>query len=336
MIFHLGSYISNQLRLLAKLNTARMLNYLKIQASLGISGILSRPVVWSQPFSVHLETASVCNLKCPECITGMKLTNRSSKLMDVELVKEKLKLHQKHAFYCNLYFQGEPFLNLQLAEIIKLTKDMNYYSVVSTNGHFLNEKKCISIIESGLDKLIVSLDGIDSESYSKYRSGGFFSKVTQGISQMAKTKKELNKRNPLLVVQMLVNKTNEHQLDKARRFVKDLGADMLELKSMQIYTDEGRKQFLPSGKKFNRYSGKNRNYSSHSHNKGVCKRLWSHVVYTSDGLMVPCCYDKKPEYIINGENRVNSNLWRSEQMQDFRSKLFKNEEVPEICRNCES
>ncbi len=252
------------------------------------------------------------------------------------MVKEKLNLHRKQAFYCNLYFQGEPFLNPQLAEIITLAKSMNYYSVVSTNGHFLDEKNCIRIIESGLDKLIISLDGIDSDSYSQYRSGGHFNKVTEGIRLMAKTKKQLNKRNPLLVVQMLVNKSNEHQLDKARQFVKNLGADMLEFKSMQIYTVAGRKQFEPSGKNFNRYIGKSKTNISGSNKKSICFRLWSHVVYTSDGLMVPCCYDKKPDYIISGEDESGNSPWMSKKMQDFRAKLLSKDEVPEICRNCGS
>lgn len=334
MIFHYRTYYYDRLRLLARLNRVRILNYLKIQASFRLSGILSRPVVWSQPFSINLETASVCNLKCPECIAGMGHTNRNRKLMDVAMVKQKLNLHQKHAFYCNLYFQGEPFLNRQLSEIINLAKGKNYYTVVSTNGHFLDEQNCISIIESGLDKLIVSLDGIDSNSYSSYRSGGIFSKVIQGIRQMAETKKSLNKKYPLLVVQMLVNKTNEHQLDKARQFVENLGADMLEFKSMQIYTIEGRKQFMPTGRRYNRYFGKSNTGKLRSVKKGGCSRLWSHVVYTSDGFMVPCCYDKMPEYIISGENGSSQDLWMSEQMQDFRARLFKKDEVPGICRNC--
>ncbi len=337
MIFHPRAYIQDRLRLLTRLNAYRILNYLKIRLSLGLSYILSRPVVWSRPFSVHLETASACNLKCPECIVGMGLTKRHNKFMDVALVKEKLNQHRKHAFYCNLYFQGEPFLNQQLTEIIKLANKMNYYTVVSTNGHFLYEKNCIRIIESGLDKLIISLDGINRESYVQYRSGGLFSKVIDGIMQMAEAKKKLNKTNPLLVVQMLVNKSNEHQLDQARDFIKNLGADILEFKSMQIYTGEGRKQFLPSLERFNRYSRKAKiDNPFESKAKGLCSRLWSHVVYTSDGLMVPCCYDKKPEYIITGDGGLNKDLWVSEQMQDFRAKLFKGQEVPEICRNCGS
>ena len=252
------------------------------------------------------------------------------------VVKEKLHQHRKYAFYCNLYFQGEPFLNPQIAEIINMAKRLNYYTVISSNGHFLDKRNCLRIIESGLDKLIISLDGIDSESYSKYRSGGFFIKVIEGIGQMAEAKKKLNKKNPLIVVQMLVNKTNEHQLGEAKKFVDNLGVDVLEFKSMQIYTQEGRKQFLPSGKKFNRYSGKSVNTKTGSKAKGACSRLWSHVVYTSDGLMVPCCYDKKPEYLIAGEDGLNKDLWGSEQMQDFRAKLFKSDEVPEICRNCGS
>jgi len=337
MILRPRAYIYDRLRLLARLNANRLLNYLKIQASFGMSRLLSRPVLWSGPFSVHIETASVCNLKCPECITGMGLTSRHNKFIDMAVVKEKLNQHRKHAFYCNLYFQGEPFLNPQIAEIINMAKRLNYYTVISSNGHFLDKRNCLRIIESGLDKLIISLDGIDSESYSKYRSGGFFIKVIEGIGQMAEAKKKLNKKNPLLVVQMLVNKSNEHQLDKARNFIKNLGADILEFKSMQIYTEEGRKQFLPSGKRFNRYSRKEKSDNPvDSRSKGLCARLWSHVVYTSDGLMVPCCYDKKPEYIITGDGGLNKGLWGSMQMQYFRANLFKGEEVPEICRNCGS
>ncbi|TVQ82431.1 MAG: radical SAM protein [Bacteroidetes bacterium] len=335
MIFDYRAYIYDKFRLLGKLNFYRLVNYIGIHISFNLSRILKKPLLWSSPFALNFETSSVCNLRCPECMTGMNKTIRQRKLIDSSLLKDKLNIHKKHAFYCNLYFQGEPFLHPEIYEMIKMTNNTGLYTVISTNGHFLNKTNCLKIIESGLDRLIISLDGIDANTYNHYRINGVFDKVVEGIRIMAKSKKKVGKNNPLLVVQMLVNKTNENQTEATKKFVKQLGADILEFKSMQIYSETGKEEFLPSSGKYNRYQNRQDQSLELKNNHGACFRLWSHAVYTSDGIMVPCCYDKKPEYGVNGKEEYSgNNLWKSKSMQAFRCRQLKKASRPEICYNC--
>ena len=335
MIFDYRAYIYDKLRLLGKVNFYRIINYIGIQISYNLSRILKKPLLWSYPFSLNFETSSACNLRCPECMTGMNKTIRQRKLMDSSLLKEKLNIHKKHAFYCNLYFQGEPFLHPEIYEMIKMVHSSGLYTVISTNGHFLNKPNCLKIIDSGLDRLIVSLDGIDADAYNQYRINGIFDKVVDGIRTMAVSKKKTGKNNPILVVQMLVNKTNEGQVEAAKKFIKQLGADMLEFKSMQIYSETGKEKFIPVDGKYNRYPNRQDQSFDGKNNQGACFRLWSHAVYTSDGIMVPCCYDKKPEYGVNGKEEYSGkNLWKSKSMQTFRYRQLKKVNRPKICYNC--
>jgi MoaA/NifB/PqqE/SkfB family radical SAM enzyme len=330
MIFNYSAYLKDSFRLLGCLDFARINNYIRIIFSYRYSLIRRKPFLWSDPFSLSLETSAVCNLRCPECATGAGKTSRIEKLADFQFVSEKLRLHRKNAFYCNLYFQGEPFLHPKIYEIIKEAQLNRYYSVISTNGHFLNEKHCKAIIASGLNRLIVSLDGTDSQSYSLYRKGGSFDKVIEGIRRLSELKRKTSMSQPLVVVQFLVNKSNEHQMKEASSLVKSLGADVLEFKSMQIYSDEGMNLFKPQGNKYNRYKQK-----LEQREKGKdCFRLWSHMVYTSDGVVVPCCFDKIPSYSITISADASSEAWKSPQFMNFRRRVLVADELPEICQNC--
>ncbi|MFN2396868.1 MAG: radical SAM/SPASM domain-containing protein [Bacteroidales bacterium] len=330
MIIQTRNYFYDGISLLKKLTPGRIWNYIKIMLSYRLSRMRKRPYIWAGPFSLSFETASVCNLKCPECIAGQGKIMRNRKFMEPELAQKLLELHRKEAFYCNLYFQGEPFLHPEIYSIIRLAEERKYYSVISTNGHFLDEKNCRKIIDSGLSRLIVSLDGIEQQSYEAYRKGGNLETVASGIKRLSAMKKERKTPHPFLVVQFLVNKTNEHQLEEVTGYVKKLGTDKLEFKSMQIYTDEGKKEFTPKNSRYNRYSDKTRRKATSS----GCFRLWSHMVITSDGDWVPCCYDKIPEYGMSGKEELSKAVWKSPAMQDFRLSLLTGNGLPLVCSNC--
>lgn len=330
MILHTRNYFYDGISLLKKLTPGRIWNYIKILLSYRISKMRKHPYIWAGPFSLSFETASVCNLQCPECMAGQGKVMRNRKLMEPELAHKLLELHRKEAFYCNLYFQGEPFLHPEIFSIIRLAGEKKYYSVISTNGHFLDEKNCQKIIDSGLSRLIVSLDGIEQQSYEAYRKGGKLEKVASGIQRLSAMKKQSKSPYPFLVVQFLVNKTNEHQLEEVTAYVKKLGADKLDFKSMQIYTEAGKKEFTPDNSRYNRYSDNIKRETT----PAGCFRLWSHMVVTSDGDWVPCCYDKIPEYAIRGSEELSNKVWKSPSMQDFRKALLTGEDLPAVCSNC--
>ncbi len=330
MIFQYRNYFHDGLALLRKLTIRRIWNYIKIVLSYRFSMLRKRPYIWAGPFSLSFETASVCNLACPECRAGQGKVMRNRKLMKPELADKLLKRHRNNAFYCNLYFQGEPFLHPEIYSFIRQAGKRKYYSVISTNGHFLDENTCRKIIDSGLNRLIVSLDGIEQQSYQAYRKGGDLQKVVSGIKRLSAMKKESQSPYPFLIVQFLVNKTNEHQLGEVAAYVRQLGADKLAFKSMQIYTAAGKKKFIPGGNLYNRYSG---NPNSPATPSG-CFRLWSHMVVTSDGDWVPCCYDKIPEYGMKGGEKSSMHIWKDPVMQDFRKALLTGERLPSVCSNC--
>ena len=326
-------FMADALRLTRRLNVHRVLNYLKIYMGLWISRLTGHARVFGKPFAVSAEVASVCNLRCPECMVGQGKTTRTRKHMSPARFGEIMAHHRRHGFYANLYFQGEPFLNPELPLLISEASRLGYYTSVSTNGHFLTDDRCREIIAAGLDRLIVSLDGLDQDTYAFYRVGGLWQKVVDGIASMAGIRKEAGKRNPLIVVQFLVNRKNEGQIPALVAFARRQGADVAELKSMQVYESAGAEKFLPSDQRYNRYKNKDKNGAHKTKpKKRPCFRLWSHAVYTADGLLVPCCFDKVPEHPMG--NIKGGDPWSSPSMNAFREKVMNQREEINICSNC--
>ena len=326
-------FLADLLRLIIRLNPRRALNYALIFSGLWMSRLTGKVWVWGKPFAVSAESASVCNLHCPECMVGQGKTTRERKHMDPLLFQQILGHHRKHSFYTNLYFQGEPFLNPELPQMIGMASRLRYYTSVSTNGHFLTEKRCKEVIMKGLDRLIVSLDGLDQDTYAFYRVGGHWQKVVDGIATLSKTRKALGARNPLIVVQFLVNKKNEGQIPQLLDFARRQGADVMELKTMQVYDESGAHKFLPENRRYNRYKNLNKPKVSRKGNgKSPCFRLWSHAVYTADGVLVPCCFDKLPEYPMG--KIKGGDPWSSPSMNAFREQVMKRRAEVGICSNC--
>lgn len=327
MVINYCNFLADKLRLMKRLSFGKAFNYAGILAGFCCSRLTGSSHLWAAPFSVSAETAARCNLKCPECVAGTGQTLRGKALMELALFEDILHQHARRAFYCNLYFQGEPFLNPMLGQMICKAGGLGYYTCLSTNGHFLDEPRCREAIEAGLDRMIISLDGLTQESYSFYRRGGKLQKVTDGIRTLAEVRRSLGLRNPLIEVQFLVNRGNIHEVPALKSYCRQLGADMVTLKTMQVYGQEGARKYLPRQKKYNRYAVKKNKAA-----KRPCYRLWSHAVYTSDGLAVPCCYDKLPEFGM--EQNKPGEYWNSPGMNGFRQKVTHDRSSINICRSC--
>ena len=119
----------------------------------------------------------------------------------------------KELLYLIFYFQGEPFLNPDFLEMVKYAHDKGIYTATSTNAHYLNDEKAKRTVESGIDRLIISIDGTTQDVYKQYRVGGNLDKVLQGARNIVKWKKELNSKTPFVFFQFLVVKPNEHQIE---------------------------------------------------------------------------------------------------------------------------
>lgn len=291
------------------------------------------------PVSVSVEIASYCNLHCPECPVGSgnsRMTERKN--FDFEVYKNLVNELKSSLCHIILYFQGEPFLNHRLTEFISYAHAKKIYTSTSTNGQFLNKNNAKELVLSGLDKLIISIDGTTQEIYEKYRVGGSLQKAISGVQELITWKEKLKSATPLVEIQFLVLKNNEHQLHAMRKLAKELKADKLTFKSAQLGEfDNGHPQ-IPSISKYSRYAkSKKGTYNLKGRMPNHCWRAWSGAVITADGEVLPCCFDKSSVFSFGNINAASfADCWHSEKAINFRKALLTDRKQFDMCRNCTS
>lgn len=288
------------------------------------------------PYSLSIEPTTACNLGCPECPSGLKSFTRPTGKIDLETNLKIIRDLGKQLFYINYYFQGEPFLNPQFLELIKEAKKHRIYTATSTNAHFINENKAREIISSGLDRLIISIDGTTQETYENYRVSGSLEKVLEASKYLVKAKKELHSKTPLLIFQFLVVKPNEHQVSDVFALAKEIGVDEVRLKTAQVYDYKHGNELIPTNEKYARYiKKKDGTYRLKAETGNHCWRMWSSCVFTWDAQIVPCCFDKDATIRLGSIHEANFvSLWKSEKYNKFRQQILSGRDQIEICNNC--
>jgi len=307
-----------------------------LKLSYNLSRISKKGIVKGLPFSLSIEPTTACNLGCPECPSGLKQFTRPTGKLDAGFHERMLSQVRKTVFYINYYFQGEPFLHPQFLALIKAAKKNKIYTSTSTNAHFINEKTAKKIVESGLDRLIISIDGLTQETYENYRIHGTLSKVIEGSKQMLKAKKELNSKTPHLIFQFLAVKPNEHEIPQVFQLGKEMGIDEVRIKSAQLYDFKNGNPLMPENEKYSRYKRQlDGTYKLKYKTGNHCWRMWSSSVFTWDGKVVPCCFDKDAKHILGSlEKEDFTAIWKSKKYTSFRKAILTERNKIDICRNC--
>ncbi len=314
----------------------RTWNYLLLKSSFQLSSIFKRPFHWGKPIAISIEPTTACNLKCPQCPSGLRKFTRATGNLKPELNKNILNNVGSQLQYINYYFQGEPFINPDFLNFVKEARSRNIYTVTSTNAHFISEKTADEIIDSNLSELIISIDGTTQETYEQYRIEGDLNKVLEGTKNLIKKKTERNSRYPILTFQFLVTGYNEHQIPEIKTLANKLGVDNVTLKTVQVYDFETGDSLMPTNENYSRYrKNKNGAYELKNKFKNSCWRMWSSCVFTWDGNIVPCCFDKDADHQMGDLNKSDfKKIWRSEVYSSFRKQILKNRKEIEICKNC--
>jgi radical SAM protein with 4Fe4S-binding SPASM domain len=328
---------NDSINLLSKLSFRRFINGSRVLGSFYISRILNRPVQWGYPVSVSFEPTTSCNLRCPECPSGLREFTRPTGMLQNDLFKRTIDDIHKELLYLIFYFQGEPYLNPDFLEMVKYAAGKKIYTATSTNAHYLTDEVARKTVESGLDRLIISIDGTTQDIYRQYRVGGNLEKVLEGAKNIMKWKKELKSKTPFVFFQFLVVKPNEHQVEDIKRLAKEVGVDEVRFKTAQVYQYEtDPNNLIPSIDKFSRYK-KNGDgtYSAKNKMANRCWKLQHANVITWDGLVVPCCFDKDATHQLgNLKTQSFKEIWHNDNYKQFRAELFKSRKNIDICANC--
>jgi radical SAM protein with 4Fe4S-binding SPASM domain len=328
--------IKDGLNFVSKLSAKKIWNASRVLSSYQIAKLNRNPVQRGLPLSVAIEPTTSCNLRCPECISGLRAFTRPTGMMKEETFRKIIDELSSTLSYLIFYFQGEPFLHPQLSEMVKYAHTQNIYTATSTNGHFLDAENAKDIVQSGLDRIIVSIDGITQEVYEQYRIGGKLDKVFDGVKELVKQRKDLKSRTPHIILQFIVMGQNEHQKNDVKKLGLQLGVDEVRRKTAQVYEFEKGSSFIPADESFSRYT-KSENGSYNIKNKLLnhCWKLWHSPVMTWDGNIVPCCFDKDANHPMgNMMEQDFKSIWFGDKYKLFRQQLFSNRKEIDICKNC--
>ncbi|MCC9135703.1 SPASM domain-containing protein [Pontibacter silvestris] len=321
---------------LSKLTPLRVLNAAQVAGSYILSRITRKAKHSGYPISISLEPTTSCNLRCPECPSGLRSFTRPTGMLQEGLFKQTIDQLHRRLLYLIFYFQGEPYLHKNFLELVKYASDRGIYTATSTNAHFLDDDMARKTVASGLDRLIVSIDGTTQETYTAYRIGGKLDKVLDGVRHVVKWKQKLKTKTPHIMFQFLVVRPNEHQLEDVKKLAKELGVDEVVFKTAQIYDYEQGSPLIPTIDYYSRYKNNgNGSYSIKNKLLNHCWRMWHSCVITWDGLVVPCCFDKDAEY-RQGDLKLSSfkEVWRGAKYNQFRQALLRSRAEIEMCKNC--
>jgi len=298
------------IQVLKTLTLKRLWNATINTASFIVSGITKKNIVWGYPSIVNIEPTNICNLRCPLCITGSMQMKRPHGHMKFEHFKKFVDQVADRIIYITLYHQGEPYLNKQFNDMVAFAKSKGVYVATSTNAHFFTPELCEKIVESGLDSMIISLDGVTQESYATYRVLGQLDTVLEGIRTLVAAKRRMKKKTPYLFLQFLVMKHNEHEIPQVKKLARELGVDRLLIKTTQVMTLEEAKKWLPENDKYRRYELTEDEFKV-KQGQGVCPRPWMTTLVDWDGQVVPCCFDKNGDYAMGSmaANEDFDSIW---------------------------
>ena len=254
------------------------------------------------PYWMVIDPANVCNLNCPFCPTGQKRNSRPKSFLSFDSfqkIADELGPYLIHIDFCNW---GEPLLNSDISKMITYAKKFNIDTKVDTNLNQLTEQEIEDLILSGLDKLIVSIDGATPHTYSKYRVGGNFYKVMDNLKLLLKKRNQLGRHNPYISWQFLVFRHNEHEIEEVKKIGQDMGVDHVGISKAFI----GYKDWIPLNPEYSNYNyqkvdSPSQELTSEFFNDPpdkFCDWPWEAIVINANGSISPCCSveDEKDDF----------------------------------------
>lgn len=323
----------DSLQFLKTIRVKRVVNIIKIVGSYLVSKVTGENRHAGLPIAISIEPTTSCNLRCPQCPSGLREFTRDTGMLDVSLNKKIIDELKDTLMYITYYFQGEPYLNKSFLDMVAYASSHNIYTATSSNAHYLTKDVSEATIKSGLKRLIISVDGTTQESYGKYRIGGKLDKVLEGTRNIVEAKKNAGK-GPHIIWQFIVFGHNENELKEIKTLAKEYGVDELGIKTAQVYDFTTNIDLIPDNEAYARYSKKG---VPKIKNKLLnhCWRLWHGCVITWDGKIAPCCFDKDASHQF-GDLRESSfiDIWKNAQYNAFRKLVLKSRKNIDICQNC--
>lgn len=154
------------------------------------------------PKRVTIETVFGCNAKCYMCVIDLP-THRKKGIMSQELFKkivDELEPYKDNLEMFDLFGLGEPMLDPLIFERVKYVKEKGFRNIAfSTNADLLDEEKQKKLLETGIDSVLFSIDGINKETHEKIRKGVNFERVMSNVLNIIKLRNKGNYKTRFII-----------------------------------------------------------------------------------------------------------------------------------------
>ncbi|MCC7253996.1 radical SAM protein [Hyphomicrobium sp.] len=288
----------------------------------------------STPFIVFVDPASSCNFKCSFCPTGHRAmiaeTGRYQGAMKFEIfqkVIDDLGAFDKPLKVLRLYKDGEPFLNKRLADMIAYAKQSGFcdYIDTTTNGTFITPERMGPVIEAGLDKINISVDGMTQEQYLRFTGFKFdFDKLVENVKWLYENKGDL---------EISIKIPGELITDAQRQEFLDTFGDHCD----RIFIEN----FAPCWPEFDieKHTGvkiQTGIYQQEIGTTDTCPYIFYSYSVNADGLVSSCFLDWGRKLIV-GDVRQQSmeEIWNSDKMNALRLQHLEGRRCENgTCSNC--
>ena len=311
---------------------------IKLSYRFGMSWLLSKPKM------ISVDPTNHCDLKCPLCPTGLGDKTVDRGLMSLEQFKPIIDRLGKWLQSVNLYSWGEPLLNKSFVDMIRYTAhDHGIRTVTSAHLNHLSDEQVEGLATSGLDKLIVSVDGVTQDIYEQYRIGGDIEQVFTNMKRLVDAARQHNS-NMQVIWNFLVMRQNEHQMEMARERARELRVeivfstmrtnlkdDILEEVEDNIQKD---RKWIPENPDFNPY---NLEKKTHKNPITFCKRPWMEAFINWNGDVFPCgCVVTEKKYTMGNVFEDGfDDVWNGERYIAARKELLgQTNDLETICHIC--
>jgi len=284
----------------------------------------NKDVLHSMPYVLHIEPAgNLCNLRCPLCPVGNFELDREKGLMKFEVFEEIVNQMDDSVFYIIFSGWGEPLVNKDLFRMIRLARERKIFCKMFTNATYLTAENIRALLESGINVIRCSYDGIAAESYLKYRVGGDYNAIMKNFDNLKKIKEEL-KSDVLVELQFVVMKHNYHEIKEFKKLAKSFGFVPLIKNAFITHTDQA-EEWLPDDEKYRRY-GKDIAEKAELEAKkfDFCHAPWQNLFILWNGEVTACCAKAKPAYMFGKTSQNIKEYWNSAPYQALRKGMLSN------------
>ncbi len=292
------------------------------------------------PPILQIEPANVCNLRCLTCATGAELIKRPQALMPFEMYKSVIDQAKDYVCMVAFWSWGEPFINKDALRMIRYAKDKGLLVHTSTNGHFFGTReRARQVIESGLDSMIVAVDGLDQSTYERYRKGGDLNLVIKSIENLLAERTLAGAKHPLITFRFIVMKHNEHQAYKVKDFAKNLGVDVVTFRSAVLRRGKTDREndLLPDESTYQMHESQNPSAKGlHIRPKNLCHRPYANLTVFSDGSVVACEEDYDAVFPMGNVSKQSlRDILSSSNFKKFLYEFKKDPRQFYFCKSCE-